>query len=425
MRIALATANARITGGAESYPDSIIPMLHEAGHQTALICEYDAPPHRRRINTVQTAPLWLVSETGLTSALEELKRWRPAVIFSQCMPSAELEMQLHKIAPTVNFIHTQYGLCISGAKMFSYPVPRICHRPLGKLCLAHFYPHRCGGLNPLTMLRDYRTQTARLGAMRSAHAIVTASEYMRLELLRHGFEPRNVHTVGLPVFDSTVTYPSKINDNSVNRRTPEAVNHGLSPIPHRVLFIGRLEKPKGASLLIDAMIAAAALLRRRLTLTFAGDGRERGALEDKVRHLSGEDLSVNFVFTGWLEREQLWALIDQSDLLAVPSLSPETFGLVGVEGGLRYLPAVAFNAGGIAEWLKDGVNGRMARSCPPTAETFASALADCLSNPANYARLRQGARNMALRFSPQAHLKKLLPILHEASSGEVWSLSHS
>jgi glycosyltransferase involved in cell wall biosynthesis len=412
MRIALATANARTTGGAESYLDVVIPLLHKAGHQTALLCEYDTPTHRRRISIDQASPLWLVSESGMGPVLEALERWRPDVIFSQCMPTVALEEQMKAIAPVVSFVHTYYGLCISESKMFSFPVPLTCNRPLGKLCLAHFYPHRCGGLNPLTMLRDYRIQTARLRALRSSRTILTASEHMRSEILRHGFPPDTVRAVGLPVLDSTTTYPLKPSDYSDDSRSDNDHNDGL---PYRVLFIGRMEKPKGASLLIDAMASAAAKLNRRLALTLAGDGRERAALENQIRSRPADSPSVEVIFTGWLDRAQLCALIDRSDLLAVPSLWPEPFGLVGVEAGLRGLPAVAFDTGGISAWLEDGVNGRLVRSRPPTALAFASALADCLSDPANHARLRQDARKSALYFSPQAHLEKLTTVLDAAS----------
>ena len=411
MRIALATASARITGGAESYLDVVVPLLHRAGHQTALLCEYDAPTHRSRISIDHASPLWLVSESGIGPAIEALERWRPDVIFSQCMPTVALEEQMKAIAPVVNFVHTYYGLCISESKMFSFPVPLTCERPLGKLCLAHFYPHRCGGLNPLTMLRDYRTQIVRLRALRSARTIVTASEHMRSEVLRHGFPPRTVRVIGLPVLDSTTNYSLKPNDYFDGPRSDNDDGVGL---PHRVLFISRMEKTKGAALLIDAMALAAAKLNRRLTLTFAGDGRERAGLEDKARSLGSRDPSVKITFTGWLDRERLFSLIDRSDLLAVPSLWPEPFGMVGVEAGLRGSPAVAFDAGGVSTWLEDDVNGRLIRARPPTALAFASALADCLSDPANHASLRQGARKSALHFGPQAHLEKLMAVLNAA-----------
>src|ERR1700678_826772 len=250
MRIALAIDNARMTGGAESYLDVLAPRLTEAGQQTALICEYDAPVDRRRISVDQGAPIWCIGEQGLKRALEELKRWQPEVIFSQGMCDAVIEEQLQAIAPTVNFLHDYYGICVSGTKMFSYPVPLACERALGLPCLAHFYPHRCGGLNPFTMMRDYRKQTARLRAMRGARAMVTASEHIRLVLLQNGLADNRVYNIGLPIVDSTIACPLAAYGcgDAANGQNGGPSARGTL---NRVVFIGRLEKAKGGSVLID------------------------------------------------------------------------------------------------------------------------------------------------------------------------------
>ena len=46
-------------------------------------------------------------------------------------------------------------------------------------------------------------------------------------------------------------------------------------------------------------------------------------------------------------------------LVAVPSLWPEPFGLVGLDAAALGRPAIAFDVGGIGEWLTDGVNGKL------------------------------------------------------------------
>jgi glycosyltransferase involved in cell wall biosynthesis len=268
-------------------------------------------------------------------------------------------------------------------------------------------------LNPLTMVQDYRKQTVRLRAMRGARAIVTASEHIRLGLLQNGIAENHVHNVGLPVVDSTITNPSAARDYGDVADGPNA-SQTKRRMLSRVVFIGRLEQAKGGSLLIDAMVVAAAALKRELSLTFVGDGRERAALEAKAQSLKGHEPVVEISFTGWMEREAISAVIDQSDLLAVPSLWPEPFGLVGVEAGMRGLPAVAFDVGGITEWLEDGVNGRVVRSRPPRPGDFGAALTACLSAPVEYERLRRGARARALHFRPERHSEKLMAVLHEA-----------
>ncbi len=47
-------------------------------------------------------------------------------------------------------------------------------------------------------------------------------------------------------------------------------------------------------------------------------------------------------------------------LVVMPSIAPESFGLVGVEAMSFGKPVVAFAAGGITEWLEDGVTGLLA-----------------------------------------------------------------
>ena len=46
-----------------------------------------------------------------------------------------------------------------------------------------------------------------------------------------------------------------------------------------------------------------------------------------------------------------------SDIVVMPSMIPESFGLVGIEAMASGKPVVAFDAGGIREWLADGETG--------------------------------------------------------------------
>jgi glycosyltransferase involved in cell wall biosynthesis len=79
------------------------------------------------------------------------------------------------------------------------------------------------------------------------------------------------------------------------------------------------------------------------------------------------------------------------------------------------VPAAAFNVGGIPEWLKDGVNGYLARSDPPTATALSVAIVKCLRDQAENTRLRHGACEQASRFSVTRHLKQLTEVLREVA----------
>jgi glycosyltransferase involved in cell wall biosynthesis len=109
------------------------------------------------------------------------------------------------------------------------------------------------------------------------------------------------------------------------------------------------------------------------------------------------------------------ALLDEADLLVMPSLWPEPFGLSGPEAGLQGVPAAAFAVGGIPQWLEDGVNGHLAPGNPPSAPGLADAIVRCLADPFTHSRLRQGALESARRWSAERHVAELLPILTAAS----------
>jgi glycosyltransferase involved in cell wall biosynthesis len=77
------------------------------------------------------------------------------------------------------------------------------------------------------------------------------------------------------------------------------------------------------------------------------------------------------------------------------------------------VPAAAFAVGGIPEWLADGVNGRLAPAGPPRAAGLATAIAACLRDPAEHARLRAGARAAAARLGFAEHATRLERIFRE------------
>jgi glycosyltransferase involved in cell wall biosynthesis len=100
-----------------------------------------------------------------------------------------------------------------------------------------------------------------------------------------------------------------------------------------------------------------------------------------------------------------------ADLLAVPSVWPEPFGLVGIEAGCVGLPAVAYDVGGIGEWLVPGRSGELAPGDPPTVDGLAGAIVRALRDPVRYASLRRGAWEIARQFTMAAHMNRLEPVL--------------
>ena len=402
MRIAIVNWSKRKAGGAETYLERLVNGLLQAGHETALFCEVDAPSDRNPISLPPDAPVWCTAEIGARAAMNALRGWHPDVIYGHGMIDPFVEAQTIETGPAVFFAHNYYGTCISGTKTFKYPVVRPCGRRFGWSCLAHFYPHRCGGLSPLTMCSDFKKQSQRLRVLHSYRAIVTASEYMRAEYLRHGFTGEMVNVVKLPTSDPV---PDK---NVVGQKK---VAH--PPAAYRLLFVGRMDRLKGGEILLDSLPLVLNSLDRPIVMTFVGEGPERVKWEQRAHYLESDELRLRFEFRGWLNQRELEDVFRNSDMLVVPSLWPEPFGLIGIEAGMYGLPAAGFAVGGIPEWLLSGVNGHIAPADPPAPRGLAGAVVRCLHDPIAYRQLSIGAVNIAQQFTLANHIRQVAQLFGE------------
>lgn len=386
-------------GGTESYLAALVPALGDAGHAVAFFHAVDVPADRGAMELPASVPAWCVAERGANRALAELRDWRPDVLYVHGLSDPVLEERLLDVAPAVLFLHNYYGTCVSGAKTFKNPVVRPCSRTFGPACLLHYYPHRCGGWNPLTMVRLYRQQAHRLRLLSRYRLLLTHSEHMRQEYLRHGLPSERVRVI--PYF---VPGPMPDELAPAEERPPDA--------PFRLLFLGRMDLLKGGHVLLDALPEAAARLRRPLHLTMAGDGPLRSRWQEQARALTAGHPAIAVAFPGWLNEEQKAAQFRQTDLLVMPSLWPEPFGMVGVEAGRFGVPAVAFDVGGVRAWLQDGVNGVLAGGAVPTATHLAKAIASCLSGSGE--TFRNTARRSASGFTRTPHVSALNACLDHA-----------
>jgi glycosyltransferase involved in cell wall biosynthesis len=161
-----------------------------------------------------------------------------------------------------------------------------------------------------------------------------------------------------------------------------------------VLFVGRLVPEKGTDRLLEIVSRFVGL-----TLTVAGDGPERPRLEGLARDLG---IAGRVEFLGAVARDRIGALYRACRAVAVPSLWPEPFGIIGLEAMAAGRPVVAFRTGGIPEWLEDGVNG-LSRARRRRGFRRRAPAPRARARPGGGARPpRPGDRRVALR-PPRAH----------------------
>jgi glycosyltransferase involved in cell wall biosynthesis len=290
-------------------------------------------------------------------------------------------------------MHGYFGACVSGQKAFSFPSIVACTRRCDAGCLAYYLPRRCGQRRPDLMLAQYAWAIRQQKLFPRYARIVVASDHMRREYLRYGIEGDRVHAIPLFAVD------------------------GASPSPAApsidVLFLGRMTPLKGAAVLIRAAAVAAAMVGRPLTVVLAGEGQSRAALDRLASQFEAKRL-LAVECPGWVDGDARSALLARATLIAVPSLWPEPFGLVGLEAAQHGVPAVAFDVGGIREWLEDGVNGRLVEPSGGAA-AFGGAIAALVRDGALRGCLAAGARAAASRLSADAHATMLEHVLVAAA----------
>jgi len=395
MRILVANHHRQRAGGTEAYLDGLLPALDARGVGIAFL--HEAPPGENAIGLPPGAPSLCVARMGLPEAIAAARRFAPDLVFHNGVSDPRTLAALASLAPLVHFAHNYYGTCVSGEKLRKWPAPVPCERRFGAACLLAYLPERCGGLSPVTMLRQYRIESARLDLLGRAAAIVANSTYIRGEYVRHGFPPDRVFTANLFVAPGPEPAPA-----------PD-----LSPAC-RLLYTGRMVSPKGGAMLLDALEPVARRLDRPVEVTFAGDGPERAGWRKRAAAI--RDTRVTVRFEPWVSPAGLRRLAASHHVLVMPSLWPEPFGLVGLELGAIGLPTAAFASGGIPDWLTDGENGHLAPNDPPRPEALAEAVARCFQSEPHYRRLREGAAARAREFNADAHLDRLLPVFHSVVS---------
>jgi len=367
-----------------------LPALSRGGHEVALLYIFDAPEGGLRIDEGLILPHWRAEG----SVPDDVFRWRPDVCYLQTTDSADVDEELARRLPTVLYAHSFYGTCATGLKCRGRASPTPCNVRFGAACLARNYTQSCGVTNPVRLWETFRKQVRRSRLLPIVRYVLAASRYMADEMIAHG-APAD-RTVVVPLFPTDVT--------------PDPQPPSMRPRQGKVLFLGRFTRIKGGLLLIEA----ARLLSndKPIELTFAGAGPDEAEWR-----AAAERAGVRATFQPWMEREQLTALRRDADLLAVPSVWPEPFGLVGIEAACQGLPSIALDVGGIRDWLIPGETGELALS-PPTAQGLADAIRRALGDPEYHLRLRVGAWRRSNRFSLERHLHELEPILARVARGD-------
>ncbi len=153
-----------------------------------------------------------------------------------------------------------------------------------------------------------------------------------------------------------------------------------------IVFVGRLDKRKGADLLIQAY----SLLVKEdpmVHLIIAGEGSQRNNLQSLA-----ESLGLKHVeFTGHVTEDEKRRLMGHADVACFPSLYGESFGIVLIEAMAMGTPVMGGNNLGYVNVLTN--HGRIGLVDPKAVEDFANRLAIFLNDD----EIKKSLRSWGLR----------------------------
>jgi glycosyltransferase involved in cell wall biosynthesis len=187
-------------------------------------------------------------------------------------------------------------------------------------------------------------------AIKSCDAIICVSHHTRRFLIKsYGLDPNIVHVI-----------PNGIDLNEYKRSDDETAQVrkklGCNDAEKIILApVARVSDPrKGVKYLLQALNHVMRVVDCKCIITGSGNA---GVFAELLRNIKKDKV----IFTGYLDRRHLITLLASADLVVLPSLF-EGLPLSLLESFACGKPVVATRTGGVAELIKDGVNGLL---CPP------------------------------------------------------------
>jgi glycosyltransferase involved in cell wall biosynthesis len=210
------------------------------------------------------------------------------------------------------------------------------------------------------------------------------------------------------ILDRLPTLQDKITILPNASTSPSQPNRGRSETERiRITFLGRLEPEKGVPQLVDALGKLA--WRADWIATIAGSGEVQQTRDQAQRLGIGDRVD----FPGWLDPSETAALLQQTDILALPSFV-ETLPMAIIEAFAYGVAVIATPVGAVPEVIAHERNGLLV----PVGhvEALADALGQLLGNRALRRSLGDAARrDHEERYEINTYITRLVSIWRKAA----------
>lgn len=283
---------------------------------------------------------------------------------------------LQEIIKVAIYVHDHDYCCYRRHKYFPFTRKNCILKSQGHYC------YLCGCLSRSRL--KWSHFKANLNFLCKVDTVLVGSEFMKQTCLNNGVKEQKI-TILSPLIH--LGRPLDLKEKSLKEKD--------------ILFVGQVIKGKGVDLLIRAFAKMKERSRCQLTIVGTGDDLEGCQMLAIEKHIS---IDVHFMDY----EENLESFYRTANVFAFPSRWQEPFGMSGPEAMSRGIPVVAFDVGGVSEWLKHESNGLLVPSLD--VDAFAEAL-DRLVGDETYAeKLGSQAALDMLGYSQESFAEKSLSV---------------
>lgn len=246
-------------------------------------------------------------------------------------------------------------------------------------------------------------------------SLIAVSATVKQEYIRAGFDPKRIEVIYNGIDPRFLTLPRSASKEEET---------------FQLLFVGRIRVEKGILVILKALhllmhdLNDTAMLSVTkhlnvppLHLHIFGDGDATYISELKT-FLHEKGLEKLVTFHGKVPQDELIQYYDRSQIMLVPSLWQEPFGLVVAEAMARGLPVIASNVGGPSEIITHEKNGLLIEAGDERA--LALAISQLINDPDKRQRFGQVARSTVQeRFVIEENINRVEQHLQRAINCDV------
>ena len=226
--------------------------------------------------------------------------------------------------------------------------------------------------------------------------ILTCSNYIKERVLTIQPDSHKVHTLY-----------NAIDVNNFSRHDIKPVNRkeiGISENDFVMVYSGRINKDKGVSELIDAMLTLKDYSQIKLMIiggTFYGNAKNEDGFVRSLKE-KAQPIIDRIVFTGFVPYSQVPSYLKMADIAVLPSMWDEPFGLTIAEALAAGLPLVTTRSGGIPE-ICEGVATIIDRK--DVVDHLTTAILDLYNHPEKREYMAALSPDRALHFDKEPYAK--------------------